>query len=214
MNNLVIACDNLKIEINQILNEFNLKVDIIWIDSKYHNNPSELHNNLQKYIDDNREYENIVLLYGYCGNSINGLKSDFSNIIYPIVDDCISLYLGGNDVRQNIENSKSTYFFTKSLFENKQGLYNEIEIMKKKYGVDKAVSVYKDILKNYTDIKIIDTGCCDISDMIQKAKGLAKEFELNWDVIKGDLSMIYDALTGKWSEKFVINEKSKSISLF
>lgn len=209
MNNLVIACDNLKTEINYILNKFNLKVDMIWIDSKYHNNPNELHNNLQKCIDDNKEYENIVLLYGYCGNAINGLKSNFSNIIYPLVDDCISLYLGGNELRQSIENSKSTYFFTKSLFENKQGLYNEIEIMKNKYGFNKTIKIYKELLKYYTDIKIIDTGCCDISDIFRKSKKLAEELELNCNVIKADLSIIHDALIENWNEKFMIITKTK-----
>lgn len=213
MNNLVIACDNLKIEVNYILKKFDLKADIVWIDSKYHNTPNALHDNLQKNIDNNQSYENIVLLYGYCGNAINGLKSNFSNIIYPRVDDCISLYLGGNEARKNILNNKSTYFFTKSLFENKQSLYNEIEIMKDKYGVKKAIKIYKEILKNYTDIKIIDTGSCDISEIIQKSEELAEEFGLTCSVITGDLSIIYDALAGNWNEKFVINKKSETINL-
>lgn len=137
MNNLIVACTNLRNEIDMIIEEINERVNIIYVDSKYHNNPEKLHRELQNIIDENSGYENIVFLYGQCGNAAIGLQSQYSRIIFLRVSDCISLYLGGNEKRASLYKSERSYYFTKAYLENDNSMYNEIQIMKEKYGENK-----------------------------------------------------------------------------
>ena len=112
MESLIIICEVLKNEVNFIIekmiksNIIKSMPEIIYVDSKYHNNPDNLKLKLQEIIDQNKEYERIILLYGQCGNAVLELKSDYSKLVMPKVSDCISLYLGGNDKRKQIKDSE------------------------------------------------------------------------------------------------------------
>lgn len=218
MQKLIISCDNLKDEVNMICENLikdkllHKKPDIIWIDSKYHNYPEKLKEQLQDIINNNKKYEIISLLYGQCGNAVIDIKSDYSKLIIPKVSDCISLYLGGNKKRKDIQGSEKSYFFTKRYIENKDSLYNEMLKMKEKYGQKKAIKMYKMMMNNYDYIKVIDTNTYEVSDIINKIQYLCEELNLSYEVVKGDLSIIEKILLNIIDNEFIVKEKGEMVS--
>ncbi|MGL5314536.1 MAG: DUF1638 domain-containing protein [Peptostreptococcaceae bacterium] len=213
MSTKIIACSNLKEEINFVCNKLNIKIDVIWVDSKYHNNPKILNQQLQNnidLIDEIGNIENVLLLYGSCGNAIEGLKSKKSNIVYIKVDDCFTLFLGGRDARKKDYRS---YYFTKTHLENEKSLWNEFCMCEKKHGNVKTKKIYKIMLKDYESIKVIDTGAYDVESILDRTKQLAETFNLKHKIVKGNLSIIEKALCESWDEDFIINKKGNKIQL-
>lgn len=218
MKNLIIICENLKDEVamlyEKIIKNNNIKYtsQIIYMDSKYHNNPEKLNLKLQKIIDENKECETITLLYGQCGNATLGLKSDYSKLILPKVSDCISLYLGGDDKRKKLKKNERTYFFTKRYIENDNSLYHEILKMKEKYGDKKAVKMYRMMMDNYEYIRIISTKAYNVKDIMEKIQSLCEDLNLSYEIVEGDLSIMKRVLLGIVDENFIVKNLGEKVS--
>ena len=218
MESLIIICEVLKNEVNFIIekmiksNIIKSMPEIIYVDSKYHNNPDNLKLKLQEIIDQNKEYERIILLYGQCGNAVLELKSDYSKLVMPKVSDCISLYLGGNDKRKQIKDSERTYFFSKGYMENDNSLYSEMLKLKEKYGEEDAIDMYKMVICNYKHIGVIDTKAYDLEDIMDKIKSLCDDLDLNYEVVEGDLSIMEKSLLGIVDDSFIIKEIGEKVS--
>ena len=203
MEKLIIACENLKDEVNLILNELNINSSIIWIDSQLHNIPDKLRVKIQEEIDKAEDDRDILLLFGCCGGGTVGLKSKKNKLICPKVDDCFSLYLGGNEQRKDLYKSVYSYFFTKRYIEDELSLYHEIERVKEKYGDKKAKIIIDMMIGKYQFIRVIDTGAYNVNDILDKTTKLAKDWNMEHEILKGDLSILYKALEGNWDEDFI-----------
>ena len=198
---LLIACENIKAEVKKVLEEHDAAIDVIWMNSKLHNNPEQLRLALQNAIDSNIVYENILLAFGNCGNGLVGLMATSANLIIPSVSDCISLLLHENpEVRKQ---RKHSYFLTKSWIESSQGLYSEYFTNLKKYG-DKASRIMKAMFKHYKYLMLVDTGTYDVDEYIEKTGFLAEQLELQSRVVKGDLTMIAKLIERDWDQNFAI----------
>lgn len=211
MENLIIACENLKDDVELVLKDLNINTSIIWIDSQLHNVPEKLRMRLQGEIDNVEQASNILLLFGCCGSGTVGLTSRNCKIICPKVDDCFSLYMGGNERRKNLHKSVYTYFFTKTYIENKLSLWHEIERVKEKYGDKNAKKIINMMIGKYEYIRVIDTGSYDINDILHKTTKIASEHNMEHEIIKGDLTILYKALQGIWDEDFIKVDSNQTI---
>ena len=211
MESIIIACDNLKDEIEYILNKNNKNKEVIYIKSQLHNTPKLLKQEIQKEIDKQKTVNNIILLFGVCGNGTIGLKSENANIIMPRVDDCISLYLGGIENRKKIENYNKTYFITKRYVENELSVYNEMKTLINKYGEKKAKKMYKMLFDKYEYIRSIDTNAYDENEIIDKVNEMCIMFNLKYEKIKSDLSIIEDLLNENTNINIITTLKGEEI---
>ncbi|MCF8009334.1 MAG: DUF1638 domain-containing protein [Halanaerobiales bacterium] len=209
----VVACNTLRDEINKVLKNINLYPEIIWIDSGLHNFPEKLNKIIQKEINNIDNNKDILLLFGYCGKSILNVKSESSRIVFPKVDDCISLFLGSNEKKQQLEKIAPSYYFTKGYLENENNIWQEYQYCIKKYGKEKSTSLMKRMLHNYRYIRLIDTKAYDLNNVINKTKMIANEFDLRHQVVKGNLKILYQAFLKEWKENFVIKDKNEEINL-
>ena len=211
MENIIIACDNLKDEIESILKESNIDMDILYITSQLHNTPNKLKEKLQEEIDKCSDYENIILMFGLCGNGTLGLISKNSNIIIPKVDDCISLYLGGIRNRLNLYKSKATYFCTKRYIENEQSVYYEMKDIEKRYGQRKSKYIFEMMFGNYEYIRSIDTKTYKEEEIIDKVNEMCEAFDLEYEKIDSDLSIMKDILNNRENDNILKIQKNNSI---
>ncbi|MGL5346624.1 MAG: DUF1638 domain-containing protein [Peptostreptococcaceae bacterium] len=211
MKDIIIACENLKDEITYIAKELNLELDIVYLESQLHNTPILLNEKLQNEIDKYQSKDNIILLFGLCGNGLAGLKSKNSKLICPKVDDCISLYMGGVDKRMKLKDATATYFFTKRYIENEFSIYNEMKSMKLKYGEEKTNKIYKSLFKKYKYIRTINTGAYDENDIKEKIYELCEVFDLIYESVDGDLNLLYKALNKEFDDNFIILEKENEL---
>jgi hypothetical protein len=209
----VVACNTLKDEINKVIIDLNLNIEINWVDSGLHNYPDKLNKRIQKNIDQIKDTKNILLLFGYCGRSIEGIKSTESRIIFPDLDDCISLFLGGIEPKEKLQKKAPAYYFTRGYLENEYNIWSEYKYCVDKYGEKRSKMIMKRMFKNYKLIRVIDTKAFNLDKILSKTKMIANEFDLGHEVIEGDLSILYKAFQQNWDNDFIIKNKGKKICL-
>ncbi len=212
LSNIVVACNTLRDEIKKVVTNISAKIPIIWVDSGLHDFPEKLNNVMQNQIDRIENVDNIILLFGRCGNSIVGLKSQSARIIIPRVDDCISMFLGGDEKKKELERKSPAYYFTRGYLENENNVWTEYMYCVQKYGSEKAKTMFLRLFKNYEKLRVIDTGAYEVEKILNKTNNIAYEFNLKPEVIEGSLIYIIKAFQEKWDEDFIIIEPGKRIT--
>lgn len=213
LGTIIVACQTIRDEVNLAITETGVNYPVLWIESGLHNFPDRLGRKIQQEIDRIENVETILLAFGYCGNSLLGIKSPRAQIIIPRVDDCISLLLGSYERRQSLDKEIGTYFLTKGWLENEQNLLTEYERCVKRYGKDKALRVMKMMLNNYHRLMVIDTQAYQFEGVLAKTKGFADVLGLNHEKIDGSLRFIKKLLLGPWDEEFAIIPPGEEVTL-
>ncbi len=207
----VIACETIKDEIMYVASEVKCPYPFSWTASSLHKFPEKLQHQLQEEIDNCEDAENILLLFGYCGNAVLGLSSQHARLIIPKMDDCVSLLLGGNERRKKLNRDGCAYYLTKGWMDSDSGITTEYNRSVMKYGHDKSNMVFKLMLKGYKSLDVIDTGVDQLPDLIEAAQEFAGRLDLEHKVVEGTLDVFYKALRGQWDENFVIVEPGEKV---
>ena len=147
MKNIAVACKTLQDEIMFVIRDLGIQYPVLWIESMQHNNPRQLKECIQQQINLIGNVDNIILLFGNCGNAIQGLSSRESSIVFPRVDDCISLFLGGNRQKKELDSKGSAYYLTRGYLEGESNIWSEYLYCVSKYGEEKARKLMGIILK-------------------------------------------------------------------
>jgi len=207
----IIACKTLEDEVNRVIEKTGRPYRISWVESGLHNYPDKLRDTLQQRIDSITDHDYILLLFGLCGNALLGLKSSKATIVVPKVDDCISLFLGGNEQRRNMEDSSKSYYLTKGWLRYENNIWHEYQRSTEKYGLEKTRSIFKIMLKHYTHLVVIDTGAYDTKEFMNETKYIASELGLELKIIPADLTIMTEALNHNWDKGFALFEPGQKI---
>lgn len=213
MNTAILACKTLEDEVEQAVKRTNHNYPIYWIESGLHNYPEKLKQTLQQTIDKICKYDYLIMLFGLCGNALLGLEAKNATLVIPKVDDCISLFLGGNEARRNMSKSSHAYYLTKGWLRYENNIWQEYQKSIEKYGLEKTRSLFKILLKHYTQLVVIDTGAFDTSAFTKEASLIANELGLDLKVMAADLSMIDRALQKEWGSEFAIIKPGDRITM-
>ncbi|MGM0651805.1 MAG: DUF1638 domain-containing protein [Bacillota bacterium] len=213
MKTTIVACKTLEDEINQALSKTSIDYPVKWIESGLHNYPEKLNEAIQNTIDEITDSEYILLIFGLCGNSLLGLTSPKASLVLPRVDDCISLFLGGNDKRKMIEEKSAAYYLTKGWLRYENNIWQEYIRSVEKYGKERTKDIFATMLKHYTHLVVIDTGAYNTDLFLKEAEEIAAELNLELKLIPADLNIIKDALKQNWHEEFILVEPGKSITM-
>lgn len=194
-----------------VARQLQVNIPIVWIQSGLHQTPDKLREGIQQEIDNIHTADNILLLFGSCGNCLYGLKSEQARLIFPRVDDCISLFLGGNHRKKELENSGHAYYITKGYLDNEANIWQEYLYSVAKYGEERAHKLMEIILHNYNKLRIIETGAYDLEAFVQETKLIAEKLELEQEVVSGTNLLINKALQGKWDDDFIILQPGEAV---
>ncbi|MFZ5639485.1 MAG: DUF1638 domain-containing protein [Bacillota bacterium] len=211
MKTAAIACNTLRDEIMLAVDELKVDYPILWIDSGQHQTPQKLNKGIQQQIDRVSNVNNIVLLFGSCGNSLFGLRSEEARIIFPRVDDCISLFLGGNLRKREWDSKGHAYYLTKGYLQNEANIWTDYTQTLTKYGEEKTRRLMRALLKNYEKLIVIETGAYNLDEFVDETKDIAAKLELKHEVVKGSLHILYKALRGEWDDDFVIIQPGETV---
>jgi len=207
LQTVFIGCRTIEDEINAVLESLPTKSPIFWIESGLHNYPLKLRERIQEEIDKITaafpHVENIVLLFGYCGNCIDGLCSPKAQLVVPKVEDCISLLVGGDKVRLDLNSRAHAYYLTSGWLRYENNIYYEYEQCIKKYGLTKVQRIFKVMLKNYSNLYFINTGTYNLAETMQITSELAENLNLKQEIIPGTLSLIAKGVRGEWDADFL-----------
>ena len=213
MKTTVVACKTLEDEVNQTLSKTGIDYSVKWIESGLHNYPEKLRDTLQNTIDETTDSDYILLIFGLCGNSLLGLNSTNATLVLPRVDDCISLFLGGNDKRKIMEEETVAYYLTKGWLRYENNIWQEYTRSVEKYGKERTKGIFATMLKHYTHLVVIDTGAYDRDAFLEEAQEIAAELDLKLKVIPADLDLLKDALEQNWHDDFIVIEPGNTITL-
>lgn len=211
---LVIACETIKEEVLYAADKVKCQFPILWMPSSLHKFPNKLQRQLQEQINSSEceNAENILLLFGYCGNAVLGLSSKDACLIIPRMDDCVSVLLGGNERRNDLSKEGCAYYLTKGWMNSDSGIATEYKRCLMKHGYEKSNMVFNVMLKGYKSLDVINTGVDKLCDVVAAVQEFAGILELDCKVVDGTLDVLYKALSGRWDEDdFVILEPGEKV---
>lgn len=201
MRDVLIACETIKPEIDNILRETGGRfAEIHWIQSGLHAVTQSLHDELQRHLNAVREADHVVLGFGACGNSLAGLTTGRYQTIIPHVDDCISLLMGSYKNKQKVLEEGPTYFLSYGWMQGDFNLAEQYRDCARKHGKQIADMVYQQLMGCYEYLGILETGVMGIETMMKETAAIAEELSLKQRPLTGDPGLLRSLLTGPWED--------------
>jgi len=189
-------------------------MDYVEFDFGLHLRPQDLKRALQEAIDAaGRTAHTVLLGYGLCSLAVVGLHANNCTLVVPKVDDCIAIFLGSREAyAAQARKAPGTYYLTKGWIVASDTIWDEYQKMVERYGETRAERMMGLMLKNYTRLVYIDTGHQDQGRYRDYAQKVANEFQLRYEEITGEDTLIRKLLFGPWDGDFVVAEPGQTIA--
>jgi hypothetical protein len=208
----VIACETLKQELNLVMEKRNCAYPIVWIDSGKHAWPDKLRVSVQEALDSLPDScKTALLLFGFCGNAMVGIRAGSRRLVLPRVADCIPLFIGSRKERESY--GTDAYFFTEGYINSGGSIASDTSKVYERYGEKRGLSILKKMLGHYKTFAVIDTGTYEVAPVQAKVEKFAKLVDIPVKVIPGNLRIIDALLAGDWKEDaFLVAPPGESVS--
>ena len=204
MGQVIVACRMLELELAAAMERTGCHAPVLWLPPALHDSPRRLNACLQETLDGIGAAERVLVAMGFCGNAVVGLRNGPWSLVLPRVDDCVTLLLGSPERRQAINSQQGTYFLTKGWLEGEKSLEESYDHAVRKYGRRMADELYRELLRNYRQLALLDTGAYPLEEVAEKTARLAGKLHLRHQVLEGTLDYLSQLLTGPWpGEKFL-----------
>jgi len=126
-----------------------------------------------------------------------------AQLVVPKVEDCISLLLGGNQIRRDLSSKAPAFYLTEGWLRYESNIYWEYEQCLKKYGEARALRVFRTMFAHYSTLNFIDTGSYKLQPVMAKTADLAANLNLEQAFVPGTLRLITKAFQEEWDEDFL-----------
>ncbi len=158
--------------------------------------------------------DQVLLAIGYCGNGIMGLTSRTASLVFPRVDDCISLMLNGGCTREEIERDAHAFYLTRGWLNHDNPMIDSYRRWIDQFGTEKADRFRKLVLAGYERITLLDTGAYDLDATLPDSEQLADELQLDHAVVPGSVSLLERLFLGPWNSEIVRVPPGEAISIW
>jgi hypothetical protein len=207
----IVACKTLAPEIELVMQRRGIDMPITFVESGKHVWPDKLRNCIQESIDSVPAGRTILLVFGFCGNSMVGVQSRSHTLVMPRVADCIPIFLGSRKTRE--EYGIHTYFYTKGYLESEANIVSDYGRVLEKYGQKRSLRVIRAMMEHYKNIAIVDTGAFDTGELKEKVASVADLIDIPVSVVPGNLRLIDALLKGDWmDDEFIIIPGGSEVS--
>jgi hypothetical protein len=173
-------------------------------------------------------YEAVLLGYARCNDGLVGLKARQIPLVIPRAHDCITFFFGSRAAYQTyFDQHPGTYFMTTGWTERNQfgdegyarpaygmegvmaklGLAEPYDVMVAKYGKENADYVIESLggwQKSYCRSLYLEMGVCNEKPFIDLARERAAEQNWEFEVRKGEWSLLQKLFYGEWDQDFLI----------
>jgi hypothetical protein len=185
---------------------------VIWVPSGKHAWPDKLRTCIQETIDAlPPSCKTVLLVFGFCGNSMVGIRAGGRTLVLPRAADCIPLFLGS--LQKRMEYGTDTYFFTEGYLRSETSFASEYKGLIGRYGEKRGLSVMKKMLAHYRSIAVVDTGAFDVPPVVSALAEFSKLVDIPVSVIPGNLRLIDGLLAGnRNADEFLTAPPGGSIS--
>lgn len=202
-NTVVVACETLKKELETAMAQGGHRRPVVWVESGLHAWPDKLRAKLQETLDAlPPETTTVLLAFGFCGNSMVGIKAGPRTLVLPRVADCIPIFLGSTQKRQAA--GSDVYFLTEGYLTGEQNIIREHAYYLGRYGEKRANRIAKAMMAHYKQFAVIDTGAFPVPPIVAEIEPYAGLLGIPVNVVPGDLAILRDLLPGPWdAERFL-----------
>ena len=173
------------------------------------------------------DYDAILLGYAWCSDGLVGLAADDLPMVIPRAHDCITFFFGSDGAYQEYFGAHpGTYFRTTGWTERaghdgdsvmaQLGLDRSFEEYVAKYGRENAEFIMESIggwTREYEVLAYIEMGLLPDAEYMERAREEAKEKELEFRLLKGDMGLMRDLVEGNWdAERFLVVRPGERIA--
>ena len=205
MHCCIIACRTLEKELLAAMASIGCTYPVVWLEAGAHNVPDKRRAEIQNALDRIHGFDTVLLAMSLCGNIAAGLQTHDFQLVVPRYEDCITLLLGSSQLRNA---HPGTYFLTEGWLKGADNIWAEYQHSLEKYGEHRTRRIFSAMLANYKKIAFLDTGCADVSAVIQK---IASQLDLEYARIPGRFSNLVDLLRGSWDSRFLVVPPGKTV---
>lgn len=131
---------------------------VVWLDQGLHLYPDKLKSELKaglERLELDPTVQRVILVYGFCGGGLDGLRSQRVDLVIPLVHDCIPLLMG---LDAPAAPSARTYYFSAGWIDYGRTPWTEYQHTAERYGEETAKRIGDQILKSYEDFALIENG--------------------------------------------------------
>lgn len=181
------------------------------------------------------KYDAIILGYARCNDGLVGVQARSIPLIIPKAHDCITVFFGSRaGFREFFDANPGTYYETTGWIERnntsegqierpaydqegvmaKLGLTESYEQLVVKHGKDNADYIIETLggwEKAYNKLCYLEMGTCDETPFIDFARSRAKEKGWDFELRKGDITLLQRLFLGQWDEDFLIIQPGQKI---
>jgi hypothetical protein len=207
-------------------------IDVELVDQGLHDNARQLRTELQRQIDavDARTYQAIVLAFGLCNRSLEGLQARDVPIAVPRAHDCITVYLGSRDrYEAEFAATPGTYYYSDDYLERQSvsglkgnriamgvgtGIENDYEALVAKYGEDNAqylLEVMGAWHQHYQRAAYIEMGSGANGNYRSQAREDAGKYGWRFEQLVGNITLVRRLLAAEWDDDFLVVQPGQHI---
>lgn len=206
---LIYSCITLQKELEKTIARIGFDGQVHYLNTALHSDPKQMHQTLQKIIDENTEAEEIVICVSGCGKATCDLKASTCSIAVPRTMDCIDVLLTGSGVKR----PDGAIFITKSWMNFMKNSSIDYQTLVKERGQAAAEDFLKKLYHGFTDFYIIDTGTYDLKEVEAYIMPLVKLLNGKLTYLKGPYKILEKLVSGNYDSSVIFIPKGETLSI-
>jgi hypothetical protein len=157
--------------------------------------------------------ERVLLAFGYCGNGLQGLVARHLSLVFPRVDDCVSLFLNCGCTREEIVRDGRSFYLTKGWLCHDNPFDKDFDTWVERFGEERARRLRKAMVRSYEHVRMIDTGAYDLPEWMPRSHAWADKLELEHATVRGSVQLLERLLVGPWNSEIVVVPPGEPIGI-
>jgi hypothetical protein len=135
-------------------------------------------------------------------------------MVFPRVDDCISLFLNCGCAREKIHRDARAFYLTRGWLCHNNPMTDSYNKYMKRFGPKKAYQLLKATMAVYQRITLIDTGAYDLAGSQPETEALAEDLKLEHMVVPGSVQLLERLFAGPWDSEIVVIPPGQAITIW
>jgi len=132
-------------------------------------------------------------------------------MVFPRVDDCISLFLNPGCAREEIPRDTRSYYLTAGWFRHNSSLNEAFEDWVERFGPERAASLRRAMFRGYERVSLIDTQAYEVNDFVELSNGYAADLDLEHMIVPGSVQLLERLFRREWNSEIVVVPPGEAI---
>jgi hypothetical protein len=126
------------------------------------------------------------------------------SLVFPRVDDCISLLLNRGCVREQVPRNPRHYYLTRGWFSHESSLKQAFGEWDERYGPERAAKLRETMFAGYEQVDLIDTQAYDVDECLDQSRDFADGLNLEHGIVEGSVQLLERLFKGERDSEIVV----------